>query len=1001
MNKDKRNNIQLLGTLNNADESGIIANANQIYDANEDKSTQDVSKEHTERIKTLEDKENELIAAVGTGGSVDTRITNAVTAEQTRAEGVESTLDGKITAEQTRAANAENALDGRVDTLEEAVGTGGSVDSRITSAVATETSRAQKAEANRYTKNEIYTKEEVNNLITTPNQEYVSVTATDQTTAVTDVLPAIGLADTVYRVGNWDGTQYNDSVFSEYAWNGSAYIKLSTKSQVGEVYDISANHADTKYADLAAALGANGKNIPQSLRKGGMSVKFVQSSDNTYVQYRLKNQDFTINTAYWERYNDVITDNGPDDFSIRDEAGNILCLWKDGHIKTKNFDSNSVGGKIKSDSNHIKFKRTDGKGYEQHEYIKKSTPILSFVTPLKYCNSSDTVASYTPTVNKFAAAMIEITSQDIVTIPYLMGIALDATDTAYSTQRTDDYPVTLGLYDESQKLLIGVLDKTTTAQTNKVIDFRKELTLVKSSTTSTYTLTAGSTYYLYIQTQANPSSVTDSSTTDDYVNACKNQINAIIIESHVLKDIKTIDANSVDIVDSDNPFDFDIEDENQNILVGLKDGHIKTKNFDSKETLQIINGLKNNSIKTLEGKKGVWLGTSIPAQGYPDIVGKILGMTIHNEAVGASSCRKGNQNYSDDPLSDNYLGLYSVAWQNYFFGLSASQEEKFYIMKCWSANGRKEVLKNTINSETGKKYTDSEVSSVKGFRSLMAGNFFGNLTDPDAGDSNDEPTDWFIEKFAGTKNYALSCSYNTSSVSGVLIEGKIEKYLKEDKFPDIWFFDHSHNDSFGESPESMSKIPTDFYDRNYYIGACNFIFNLILSYKSTAKIILIGHYTKGEKGTNNPLSCYSAMKKLQDIWQFPLIENYKNLPFSSDSIIQTNGYWDASNVWHEKGFELEQDTSVDLGSSTQQKINGFWYYKINNVVYKSNNQAIAFYNPILSPILYKGKWYQQISLKQRYFSDDLHPSSEKTKELYGKILANEIIKEFLISTFYE
>lgn len=60
MNKDKRNNIQLLGTLTNADESGIIANANQIYDANEDKSTQDVSKEHTERIKTLEDKENSM-----------------------------------------------------------------------------------------------------------------------------------------------------------------------------------------------------------------------------------------------------------------------------------------------------------------------------------------------------------------------------------------------------------------------------------------------------------------------------------------------------------------------------------------------------------------------------------------------------------------------------------------------------------------------------------------------------------------------------------------------------------------------------------------------------------------------------------------------------------------------------------------------------------------------------------------------------------------------------
>ena len=52
------------------------------------------------------------------------------------------------------------------------------------------------------------------------------------------------------------------------------------------VYDISARHSGTKYADLAAALGTNGINVPVGVRKGGMSVKFVQSSDNKYVQFR-------------------------------------------------------------------------------------------------------------------------------------------------------------------------------------------------------------------------------------------------------------------------------------------------------------------------------------------------------------------------------------------------------------------------------------------------------------------------------------------------------------------------------------------------------------------------------------------------------------------------------------------------------------------------------------------------------------------------------------------
>lgn len=115
------------------------------------------------------------------------------------------------------------SIKGRVTTLEGAVGTGGSVDERI----ATEG-------AKHYLKSETYTKEEVNGMITTPDQGFVSVSADAQTTAATDVLPATGEADTIYRVANWDGSQYDTSVYSEYSWNTSTntYIKLSTK-QVG------------------------------------------------------------------------------------------------------------------------------------------------------------------------------------------------------------------------------------------------------------------------------------------------------------------------------------------------------------------------------------------------------------------------------------------------------------------------------------------------------------------------------------------------------------------------------------------------------------------------------------------------------------------------------------------------------------------------------------------------------------------------------------------------
>lgn len=83
--------------------------------------------------------------------------------------------------------------------------------------------------ADRYTKEETYNKEQLNNLITTPDQNYVSVSATSQTTSIADVLPASGASNTIYRIGSWDGSQYRPTVYSEYTWDGNAYIKLNTK----------------------------------------------------------------------------------------------------------------------------------------------------------------------------------------------------------------------------------------------------------------------------------------------------------------------------------------------------------------------------------------------------------------------------------------------------------------------------------------------------------------------------------------------------------------------------------------------------------------------------------------------------------------------------------------------------------------------------------------------------------------------------------------------------
>ena len=73
------------------------------------------------------------------------------------------------------------------------------------------------------------------------------------------------------------------------------------------IYDISASHNNTKYTDLSDALGTKGGNIPQEYRKGGITVRYVQTSDNKYVQYRLMSDTFNTTPANWQGVDDEPT----------------------------------------------------------------------------------------------------------------------------------------------------------------------------------------------------------------------------------------------------------------------------------------------------------------------------------------------------------------------------------------------------------------------------------------------------------------------------------------------------------------------------------------------------------------------------------------------------------------------------------------------------------------------------------------------------------------------
>ena len=80
--------------------------------------------------------------------------------------------------------------------------------------------------------------------------------------------------------------------------------KLS-KLESEVIYDVTANNDGATFSSLSALLSSENLStlIPTSVRHGGMSIRFVQSSDNKYVQYFLAKGEWSASEDDWEKMN--------------------------------------------------------------------------------------------------------------------------------------------------------------------------------------------------------------------------------------------------------------------------------------------------------------------------------------------------------------------------------------------------------------------------------------------------------------------------------------------------------------------------------------------------------------------------------------------------------------------------------------------------------------------------------------------------------------------------
>ena len=93
---------------------------------------------------------------------------------------------------------------------------------------------------------------------------------------------------------------YNDSFKYDENTVGDKLAELSKQAKQG-IYDVTANNDGVTFASLSALLSSENLStlIPVGVRCGGMVIRFVKSSDNKYVQYRLMTTTFSINPIDW------------------------------------------------------------------------------------------------------------------------------------------------------------------------------------------------------------------------------------------------------------------------------------------------------------------------------------------------------------------------------------------------------------------------------------------------------------------------------------------------------------------------------------------------------------------------------------------------------------------------------------------------------------------------------------------------------------------------------
>lgn len=227
------------------------------------------------------------------------------------------------------------------------------------------------------------------------------------------------------------------------------------------------------------------------------------------------------------------------------------------------------------------------------------------------------------------------------------------------------------------------------------------------------------------------------------------------------------------------------------------------------------------------GKTVAWFGTSIPAGGWPDLLGAALGATVYNEALASSCCRAGIRSRV---AGGDIYGFQDTNWAIATLGLSGTLAEKNDIVDEWATY-------QPFFADAPATLTPTQEAKI------------------------------------------IGSSYETRLVANHL--GANAR--------DIYVFDHGFNDCGSSSmADDATTGAVDSVDRLTFIGSVNYLVNLILEDNPKAEIFFIGHY---DPANPNRTTLVPAQKILAAHHARPILPLYEMLGWSSAVEVETTGYW--------------------------------------------------------------------------------------------------------------